>query len=137
VDAEFGFQVREPISDCVQAQAQLPRDVRLFLDRGGGAEHLRLTRRGRLTIFLATVAALVVLAVALGSTTVATDEPGAPVPATTVTVLPGQTLWDIAVAANPKGQDVRVTVDDIMRLNSLESAGDLQSGSRIAVPTYR
>lgn len=99
--------------------------------------HLRLTRRGRLTIFLGTVVALVVLAVALGSTTVATDEPGAPVPARTVTVLPGQTLWDLALTANPKGQDVRVTVDDIMRLNSLESAGDLQSGSRIAVPTYR
>ena len=98
---------------------------------------LRLTRRGRLTIFLGAVLALIVLAVALGSTTVATDEPGTPVPATTRTVLPGQTLWDLAVAANPKGQDVRVTVDDIMRLNSLQSPGDLQAGSTIAVPTYR
>src|SRR5204863_9376411 len=41
---EFGFQVREPISDCVQAEAQLPRDVRFFLYRGGGPEHLRLAR---------------------------------------------------------------------------------------------
>lgn len=111
--------------------------LQLVPDLPDGPRHLRLTRRGRLTVFLATVLALVVLAVALGSTTVATGEPGAPVPASTITVLPGQTLWDIAVAANPKGQDVRVTVADIMRLNSLESAGDLQSGSRIAVPTYR
>src|SRR5205823_10037510 len=44
VYAEFGFQVREPISDCVQAEAQLPRDVRLLFDRGGGTEHLRLAR---------------------------------------------------------------------------------------------
>jgi LysM repeat protein len=111
--------------------------LQLVPDLPEAPRQLRLTRRGRLTIFLATVLALVVLAVVLGSTTVATDEPGAPVPATTTTVLPGQTLWDLAVAANPEGQDVRVTVDDIMRLNSLESAGDLQSGSRIAVPTYR
>jgi LysM repeat protein len=122
--------------EFAQPAAPRPR-LQLVPDLPDVQRHLRLTRRGRLTIFLANVAALVVLAVALGSTTVATDEPGAPVPATTVTVLPGQTLWDIAVAANPKGQDVRVTVDDIMRLNSLESAGDLQSGSRIAVPTYR
>jgi Tfp pilus assembly protein FimV len=99
--------------------------------------HLRLTRRGRLTIFLGTVLALVVLAVVLGSTTVATDEPGAPVPATTVTVMPGQTLWDIASDANPAGQDIRTTVADIMRLNSMESAGELQAGSQIAVPRYR
>lgn len=98
--------------------------------------HLRLTRRGRLTIFLGTVLALIVLAVALGSTTVATDEQGAPVPATTVTVLPGQTLWDIAAEANPQGQDIRTTVADIMRLNSMESAGELQAGSQIAVPHY-
>ena len=99
--------------------------------------HLRLTRRGRLAILLGTVLALVVLAVVLGSTTVATDEAGAPVPATTVTVLPGQTLWDIAAEANPEGQDIRTTVAEIMRLNSMESAGELQSGSQIAVPRYR
>src|SRR5437764_10653995 len=28
----------------MQAQAKLPRDVRLFLDRSGGTEHLRLAR---------------------------------------------------------------------------------------------
>ena len=77
-----------------------------------------------------------VLGVILGSTTVATDEPGAPVPATMVVVEPGQTLWDLAAKANPNG-DVRTTVDDIMRLNSIESAGDLQAGDTIAVPLYK
>ncbi|HUP99389.1 MAG TPA: LysM domain-containing protein [Aeromicrobium sp.] len=97
---------------------------------------VRLTRRGRLAMFLSTVLMLVVLAVILGSTTVATDEPGAAVPATMVTVEPGQTLWDIAGEANPHG-DVQDTVADIMRLNSIESAGGLQAGDTIAVPLYK
>jgi hypothetical protein len=97
---------------------------------------LRLTRRGRLAMFVSTVLMLGVLGVILGSTTVATDEPGAPVPATMVVVEPGQTLWDLAAKANPNG-DIRTTVDDIMRLNSIESAGDMQAGDTIAVPLYK
>lgn len=97
---------------------------------------LRLTRRGRLAMFLSTVLMLGVLGVILGSGTVATDEPGAPVPASMVVVEPGQTLWDLAAKANPNG-DIRTTVDDIMRLNSIESAGGLQAGDTIAVPLYK
>lgn len=96
---------------------------------------LRLTRRGRLVLLLAVIAALAVTVVALGSSTVATSDAGA-VPATTVvTVQEGQTLWQIAADANPEG-DVRDTVDDIMRMNSLPSAGALQLGSDLAVPVY-
>jgi hypothetical protein len=97
---------------------------------------MRLTRRGRLAMFLSTLLTLGVLGVILGSTTVATDEPGAPVPAAMVVVEPGQTLWDLAAKANPNG-DIRTTVDDIMRLNSIESAGGLQAGDTIAVPLYK
>jgi Tfp pilus assembly protein FimV len=97
---------------------------------------VRLTRRGRLVLVLAVIAALALGAVALGSAAVSTDEAGV-VPATTVvTVQEGQTLWQIAAEANPEG-DVRDTVDDIMRMNSLPSAGDLQLGSELAVPVYR
>ncbi|MGQ2911099.1 LysM peptidoglycan-binding domain-containing protein [Aeromicrobium sp.] len=96
---------------------------------------VRLTRRGRLVLLLAVIAALAVTVVALGSSTVATSDAGA-VPATTVvTVQEGQTLWQIAADANPEG-DVRDTVDDIMRMNSLPSAGALQLGSDLAVPVY-
>ena len=102
----------------------------------GHEPQLRLTRRGRLAMFLSTLLMLGVLGVILGSTTVATDEPGAPVPASMVVVEPGQTLWDLAAAANPNG-DIRTTVDDIMRLNSIESAGGLQAGDTIAVPLYK
>ena len=97
---------------------------------------LRLTRRGRLAMFLSTLLMLGVLGVILGSTTVATDKPGAPVPAAMVVVEPGQTLWDLAAKANPNG-DIRTTVDDIMRHNSIESAGGLQAGDTIAVPLYK
>jgi hypothetical protein len=102
----------------------------------GREPELRLTRRGRLAMFLSTLLMLGVLGVILGSTTVATDEPGAPVPAAMVVVEPGQTLWDLAAKANPNG-DIRTTVDDIMRLNSIESAGGLQAGDTIAVPLYK
>ncbi len=99
------------------------------------ASGVRLTRRGRLVVLLVAVAALATGAIALGSSTVATGEAGR-MPATqVVTVEPGQTLWQIAAAANPTG-DVRDTVDDIMRMNSLPDAGALQMGSDLAVPVY-
>ena len=62
---------------------------------------VRLTRRGRLVLLLAVIAALAITVVALGSSTVATSEVGA-VPATTVvTVQEGQTLWQIAAENHP------------------------------------
>jgi hypothetical protein len=97
---------------------------------------VRLTRRGRLAMLISTVLMLGVLGVVLGSTTVATDAPGNPVPAAMVTVKPGQTLWDLAAKANPTG-DIQVTVDDIMRLNSMTAGGRLQAGDTIAVPLYK
>ena len=96
---------------------------------------LRLTRRGRIAILIAALLTLAVLVVALSPSTTATDEAGAPVATRTVTVQPGHTLWDIASEAHPNG-DIRQTVDDIMRLNSLTSAAGLQMGSEIAVPVY-
>jgi LysM repeat protein len=105
-------------------------------DTGVSEPQLRLTRRGRLAMFLSTLLMLGTLGVILGSTTVATDEPGAPVPATMVVVEPGQTLWDLAAEANPNGNGQQ-TVADIMRLNSIESAGGLQAGDTIAVPLYK
>lgn len=97
---------------------------------------LRLTRRGKavvLTLALLTVALLVVM---FGPSTSATDHAGTPQQTTMVRVLPGHTLWQIASDANPNG-DIRATVDDIVRLNSLPNASALQMGSEIAVPVYK
>ena len=96
---------------------------------------VRLTRRGRVAVMLAALLTMAVLVVALGSSTTATGDAGDPVPTQTVTVQPGDTLWKLATDANPNG-DIRQTVDDIMRLNSLVSASGLQMGSEVAVPIY-
>ena len=95
---------------------------------------LRLTRRGRIAVLLAALLTMAVLVVALGSSTIATGDAGDSVPTQTVTVQPGDTLWKLATEANPNG-DIRQTVDDIMRLNSLPTA-HLPMGSEIAVPIY-
>lgn len=96
---------------------------------------IRLTRRGRIVMVLVALTAIIGLGITLGDSTAATSRSGAPAAHHMVTVKSGQTLWSIAVAANPGG-DIRQTVDDIMRLNSLPSAAGLQMGHQIAVPSY-
>ena len=97
---------------------------------------LRLTRRGKAFIFATALAIIAVLVVLFGSSSLAGGQPGALPETTSVTVLPGNTLWAIAADANPNG-DIRSTVDDILRLNSLPNASALQMGSEIAVPAYK
>jgi hypothetical protein len=100
-----------------------------------GPGPLRLTRRGRLVVFLASlVAVLSVLFVVLSDAATGTAERGRPVPVRMVAVEPGDTLWTIATRAAP-GEDPRDLVDRIEELNSLDGA--LQVGSRIAVPLDR
>lgn len=99
------------------------------------AARLQLTNRGRVVLFVAAVLTIAVLAVTVGSATSATVESGTQEATTSVVVQPGQTLWQIAAAANPDG-DIRATVYDIMKLNSLADAGALQMGRELAVPTY-
>ena len=94
---------------------------------------VRLTRRGRLVVFVLLLAAALAAVVALGPSVVATSESGDPVPVRTVVVQPGETLWDIAARADPSG-NVGDMVHRIADLNALPSAGDLQIGQRIAVP---
>lgn len=96
---------------------------------------LRLTRRGRLVVFLGSLAISLGALVAWGPSVVATSEPGAPRQLRVVTVEPGDTLWDIATAANPGG-NVGDTVHEIAELNALPSTGDLQIGQQLAVPRY-
>jgi hypothetical protein len=101
----------------------------------GASAPLRLTRRGKVAILLVAAIVIGLLAVMMGPSSTATGEAGAPVETTSVRVLPGHTLWDIAAAANPDG-DIRATVDKIIELNSLPNASALQMGSKIAVPVY-
>lgn len=106
----------------VQATAAVPR--------------LRLTRRGRVvfTTLAATPLVIVALAFALnGGMATATAEAGS---TEYVTVLAGQSLWQLAEEVAP-GEDTREVVAQLLRANSLDSA-EVFPGQQLAVPNqYR
>jgi len=109
------------------------RPLRRPTARAAAGGRVRLTRRGRLAVFLVTLAAVLVAGVFLGAGSVATQERGESVPSSVVMVAPGETLWDIASRITPSGEDVRDTMYDIKRLNALPSSA-LDAGQRIRVP---
>jgi len=96
---------------------------------------VRLTRRGKVVVIIAAFAVIALLTLVLGPSVAASDEAGAPRETVTVKVMAGETLWQIAAEANPRG-DIRDTVDDIVRLNSLPSGSAVQPGMHLAVPVY-
>src|SRR3712207_2101497 len=93
---------------------------------------VRLTRRGRLVVFLTSLFLVLAVAFMLAGGAVGTDEPGQQVPTEVVQVAPGDTLWGIASDVATDG-DVRSMMQQIERLNALESAG-LQAGQKLRVP---
>src|SRR5690554_1307281 len=97
---------------------------------------LRLTRRGRVvfTTMAAVPLVLAALAFALnGGMATATDGPGS---TEYVTVMSGQSLWELAGEMAP-GADTREVVAQLLRANSLESA-EIFPGQQLAVPSqYR
>lgn len=96
---------------------------------------LRLTRRGRLVVFAATLIAVLGFGLVVSSAVVATSDSGEPPATEVVVVQPGETLWQIAGDIHPGG-DIRDTVDDIMRLNALDSPAGLQMGTELHLPVY-
>jgi hypothetical protein len=97
---------------------------------------LRLTRRGRVVIAVATALLLAVLSLVIAASAQATSHPA---PSGTaqrslvqVTVRPGQSLWSVAENADPNA-DTRVVVQQIIELNGL--TGNLVfAGQRLWVP---
>jgi len=104
--------------------------------KGGSAGALRLTRRGRiaLAVFAALVASALWLAAAGGAQ--ATSHGVSPRTAeknlSQIVVRPGETLWSIALHAEP-GADPRVVVQRIVEINAL-SGQVIIPGQRIWVP---
>lgn len=90
-----------------------------------------LTRRGRLTVTVAVT--LLVLGVGWVAHASSSGEPAAPAVSGTVVVQPGETLWDLAVRANPTA-DPRRVVDQIERLNDLDGPV-LHPGQRLRLPS--
>ncbi len=48
-------------------------------------------------------------------------------------VQPGESLWTIAAAMTPPGEDLRVAVAELRRVNGLEGSG-LTVGQRLQIP---
>jgi hypothetical protein len=91
---------------------------------------LRLTRRGRLVVFAASLAAVLGLGFAAAGGSLADTEPE---PTRVITVEPGQTLWDIAADVSGGG-DVRSTMAHLEAINHLDGS-TLQVGQHLRVPT--
>ena len=93
---------------------------------------VRLTRRGRLAVFLTSLVLVLGVAFMLAGGAVGTDEAGQAAPTEVVQVAPGDTLWGIASEIATDG-DVRSMMSEIERLNALESA-QLFAGQKLRVP---
>ena len=97
------------------------------------ARPLRLTRRGRLTV---TCTAATLLTGAVVAVTGALSGASAGVertpPPAVVTVLPGQTLSQLAGDWSPE-EDWRAVAEDIVQLNALPSM-TVQAGQRLTMP---
>jgi hypothetical protein len=100
-----------------------------------GRTHLRLTRRGRVVVTALVTAPLVAAAVWFGLSSgvaVAGDESGPSPALQRVTVAPGESLWQIAVAVAPH-DDPRDVVDGLIDMNGLETTV-LTPGETLVVP---
>ena len=92
---------------------------------------VRLTRRGRLVVFLLGAALLFGFALWLAAGSAATDQPSGTTPYEVVTVAPGDTLWDIAAGATDG--NVGDMVAEIRDVNSLDS-GEVFAGQELRIP---
>lgn len=92
---------------------------------------LRLTRRGRLTVWFA--AGAVGLTVGLAAQSADAEAPRTAVEVQTRTVAAGETLWEIAASVATPGQDVRDVVAELSEVNGLVGGG-LQAGQQLLLP---
>ena len=93
---------------------------------------VRLTRRGRLVVFVVSLFLAFAVGILIAAGSVATQEPGMPEPTRVMTVGTGDTLWGISTELAGDG-DTREMMRRIESLNALES-GMLVTGQRLVVP---
>jgi hypothetical protein len=97
------------------------------------APRLRITRRGRAVLMALIATPLVVIAMVIalnGGGAVATGD-ASTVELEHATVMPGQTMWELAEEYAPNA-DPRDFIADVYSLNNL--GGSLQAGQDIAIP---
>ncbi len=93
---------------------------------------IRLTRRGRIVLFVAALIIVLGAAVLLGAGSVATSTDVPARTTTTMIVGEGDTLWDVASTVAGSG-NVSEMVGKIQQMNGLDD-GMLRVGQRIRVP---
>lgn len=98
---------------------------------GTSSGEVRLNRRGKVFVaILAGLAMWVGLALVVPSEARSLD---GPTEVSSYTVQPGGTMWSFAVGITPKGGDVNDTIDELVKLNGLDSVA-IQAGQRLIVP---
>ena len=126
---------RDPrISSGARSATRAPdvrRSRRTVDPRAQQPASVRLTRRGRLVAFTASVAALGAVIVGAGQVAGASAQAGSDEPSVVV-VQAGETLWGIAQEVAP-GSDPRGVVHQIRRMNDLGTA-PIVPGQSIVVP---
>ncbi len=100
--------------------------------RSSSRSSVRLTRRGRVVVLMASLALVLMAGFFLGSVAVGTNEAGQAPATEIVMVEPGQSLWSIASDLTDSG-DVRTTMREIERLNALDTVA-LSAGQKLRVP---
>jgi hypothetical protein len=115
----------------VQRPSSPPPSERAAAQRPVQPGSLRLTRRGRLTVLIATIALLFAAFSAGHVMSNASSGPATPPATHTVVVSPGDTFWSLARASMPH-LDGRVAVDRLMAMN--HSDGTLRVGQTLVVP---
>lgn len=115
---------------AAERDAHVADVIDLDARRAAGAPSARV-RRNRLVAVLFVVGLALVLA--FGAGTLMADADGPTAIADTVTVQPGETLWDVAVDHTPAGQDPRATLDQIRDLNGLTGT-DVPAWTAVVLP---
>lgn len=110
----------------VRAASPTPRPVR-------PRSTVRLTRRGRVVVFVAGLLVLLGLGLLISNGAGAALHAGTPESTHSVVVAPGDTLWDLATEAAGADGDVRSMIDHIEKINGLAGAS-LSAGQTLRIP---
>ncbi|ROP58486.1 hypothetical protein [Curtobacterium sp. ZW137] len=122
------------LADMQRSTSQRGSVQRSSVQGGTVRTRLRLTRRGR--VVFTTLAAIPLLLIvglfALNGGQASAGNTAANVHFQTVTIEPGETLWQLAEQTAPNA-DPRDFIQDVVSLNALDGSG-VQAGEQIAIP---
>ncbi len=133
------FPAARPTLSGSRAAARSTRSNRMAPPRGTASRPqaatpagIRLTRRGRVAVILASTVVLFVAVAASGLVTAEADVSPRGAATAVVVVQPGETLWQIAKSVAPSA-DPRETVVEIRELNGLDAQA-VVPGQSLVVP---